>query len=266
MIVLTGCANGPKDRLVDATNIARPAGLSLSWVHGGNFTLAAFTRLPDPNQPVTVYIEGDGLAWITRTQVSNDPTPRIPMGLELAALDPGPNVAYLARPCQYVGVGSNPHCIPALWSNARFSEQVIMAMDQAIDAMVPPSHGPLHLVGYSGGAAVALLVAARRSDVASIRTVAGNVDNGAVIALHKVSPMPASLDPAEAAPLLTAIPQIHYVGEEDETVPPVIAESYARKAGTRRCITVHEVPEATHRGGWAEFWPDLVKNLPKCRE
>lgn len=265
MIVLTGCANGPKDRLVDATTIAGPAGLSLSWVHGGNFTLAAFSRFSDPNQPVTVYIEGDGLAWITRTQVSGDPTPRTPMGLKLAALDPSPNVVYLARPCQYAGVGSNPHCLPALWSDARFSEQVIVAMDQAIDAIAPPNHRPIHLVGYSGGAAVALLIAARRSDVASIRTVAGNVDNGAVIALHKVSPMPMSLDPADVASVLVSTPQIHYAGKDDEIVSSAISESYAQKAGDQRCIVIKKISGATHNSGWTEVWPRVVRNMPGCR-
>lgn len=227
--------------------------------------MAAFTRFSDLTQPISIYIEGDGLAWITRTQVSNDPTPRTPIGLKLAALDPAPNVAYLARPCQYAGVGSNPSCIPALWSDARFSEQVILAIDQAIDAIVPPNHGPIHLVGYSGGAAVALLVTARRSDVASIRTVAGNVDNGAVIALHQVSSMPISLDPADVAPVLVTIPQVHYTGKADETIPPVVAEGYAQKAGSHRCITLREVPEATHKTGWLRIWPEVVKDMPECR-
>lgn len=258
--------NSTMDRLVSATDIARPANSSLSWVKGGGFTLAAFTCLTDPRQPVTVYIEGDGLAWITRTQISTDPTPRTPLGLELAALDPGPNVVYLARPCQYTGIGSNPHCVPAIWSDARFSEEVIAAMNQAVDVVVPPNHGQLNLVGYSGGAAVALLVTARRNDVAGVRTVAGNVDNGAVIALHRVSPMLASLDPADVAPALVTIPQIHYVGEEDEIIPPVIAESYALKAENRRCITIRVVPMATHATGWDEVWPKVVADRPRCKK
>lgn len=265
-IQLAGCADSLGTRLETARDIARPAGLSLSWVKGGDFTLATFTRLTDPNQPVTVYIEGDGLAWITRTQVSSDPTPRTPTGLKLAALDPGPNVVYLARPCQYKGVGTNLHCKPPIWSDARFSESVIAATSKVIDETAAKERKPLHLVGYSGGAAVALLVAARRTDIVSIRTVAGNVDNRAVIALHRVSPMPASLDPADVASSLAGIPQIHYVGEEDGIVPPAIAESYARKAGPRRCIAIHMVPGLTHATGWTEVWPRVVRDMPGCGE
>lgn len=264
-IQLAGCADSLGTRLETARDIARPAGLSLSWVKGGDFTLATFTRLTDPNQPVTVYIEGDGLAWITRTQVSPDPTPRTPTGLTLAALDPGPNVVYLARPCQYKGVGTNLHCKSPVWSDARFSESVIAATSKAIDETAAKERQSLHLVGYSGGAAVALLVAARRTDIASIRTVAGNVDNRAVIALHRVSPMPASLDPADVASSLAGIPQIHYVGEEDGIVPPAIAESYARKAGPRRCITVRNIPGAAHDRGWAKIWFHEASIIPACR-
>lgn len=264
-IVLAGCSSYQADRLSTATHIAEPAGLTLSWVKGGDFTLAAFTRLTDPARSIVIYIEGDGLAWLTRTRLSTDPTPRSPMGLKLAALDGGPNVVYLARPCQYTGVGINPRCGPALWSDARFSGEVIEAMNRAIDAVVPSDHGGLELVGYSGGAAVAVLMAARRQDVVSIRTVAGNLDSVAVNELHGVSPMPASLNPADVAPALAALPQVHYVGEDDTVVPPVIAQGYAAKAGDRRCIVIHVVPGITHSEGWTRIWPKTMDDPPRCR-
>lgn len=264
-VILAGCADFRTDRLATATDIARPAGLTLSWVEGGNFTLAAFIRLTDPAQPLAVYIEGDGSVWLTRTRLSSDPTPRLPMGLKLAALDPIPNIVYLARPCQYTGIGINPRCKPSLWSDARFSEEVIKSVTLAIDAVVPPNHGNLDLVGYSGGAAVALLVAARRQDVASIRTVAGNLDSVAVNELHDVSPMQASLNPADMATALAGLPQIHYVGENDEIVPPIIAQRYAVKAGDRRCIEIQIVPRVTHNEGWTEIWSKAAMVPPRCR-
>lgn len=263
-ILGTACADSPEKRLATAAEIAHPSGLALSWIRGGDFTLAAFMRLSNPKGPVTVYIEGDGLAWITRTQVSSNPTPRSPMGLRLAALDPGSNVVYLARPCQYTGVGTNPHCTADLWSGARFSEDVIGSLNLAIDVILPQDHGPLGLVGYSGGGAVALLVAARRHDVGSVRTVAGNLDSGAVTELHAVTPLVASLDPADAAPALAGLPQIHYVGGKDTVVPPAISESYIRKAGDDRCISVRVLPDASHDRGWTEAWPGLVTATPRC--
>lgn len=139
-------------------------------------------------------------------------------------------------------------------------------MNQAIDTVVRKQRQPFDLVVYSGSATVALLVAARRSDVASICTVAGNIDNRTAIALHQVSPMPVSLAPVDMAQALAAIPQIHYVGDGDNVVPPDVAESYARKAEARRCIAVRVVPKATHVGGWAEFWPRAVSERPRYRQ
>jgi hypothetical protein len=49
---------------------------------------------------LTVYIEGDGFAWLSRSQASYDPSPLNPVGLELALRHPLGESAYLARTCQ----------------------------------------------------------------------------------------------------------------------------------------------------------------------
>ena len=51
---------------------------------------------------LSVYIEGDGLPWATRTELSDDPSPRSARVLKLAVQDNAMNAAYLARPCQYL--------------------------------------------------------------------------------------------------------------------------------------------------------------------
>lgn len=61
--MLAACA-GREARLDTAAAIARQGGLQPVTVAGQPFTLAAFIRNPDPAQPVVVYIEGDGLAWV----------------------------------------------------------------------------------------------------------------------------------------------------------------------------------------------------------
>ena len=59
-----------------------------------------------PVDEVHVYIEGDGYAWATTTDPSDDPTPINPLALRLAAVDDAPNVLYLARPCQFRPAGT----------------------------------------------------------------------------------------------------------------------------------------------------------------
>ena len=123
---------------------------------------------------------------------SANPTPRNPLGLRLAAIDPGKNVLYLARPCQYINFKSERSCKVSYWTLKRFSKEVIIAVNEAIDKMVLKARVErIHLVGYSGGGAVAALVAASRKDVSSLRTLAGYMDH---VSLNKevgVSPLKA---------------------------------------------------------------------------
>ena len=226
--------------------------------------LTTFARITDPHAPIDVYVEGDGLAWLSRTEVSLDPTPREAMGLALAAADPGPNVVYLARPCQFTPRAKNPTCGIAYWTGKRFAPEVIAAMGQAVDQVVTQAPGQgVNLIGYSGGGAVAVLVAANRKDVVSIRTVAGNLDHAEVNRLAKVSPLSGSLNPIDIAPQLARIPQIHFSGGADTVVPPAIAERFRQAAGSP-CVAVRTIAGATHESGWRERWSELLREVPNC--
>ncbi|CAA7627306.1 Esterase/lipase/thioesterase [Candidatus Terasakiella magnetica] len=256
---LAGCAT--IDRDVNADSIAGPVGLKRMIVKTDPFVLTTFARIRDPGQPVTVYIEGDGLAWLSRSEVSLDPTPREAMGLALAAADPTPNVVYLARPCQFTARAKNPTCGIAYWTGKRFSPEVVASMNQAVDQIAAQVPGQkINLVGYSGGGAVAVLVAAGRKDVGSIRTVAGNLDHAEVNRLAKVSQLSGSINAIDVAAQVAKIPQIHFSGAADTTVPPVIAERFAGAVGTS-CARIKVVPGATHETGWRERWREL-QGLP----
>ncbi|EME69054.1 esterase/lipase/thioesterase [Paramagnetospirillum caucaseum] len=260
--LLAGCAT--LDRDANADGIAGPVGLKRMIVKTDPFVLTTFARIRDPGQPVTVYIEGDGLAWLSRSEVSLDPTPREAMGLALAAADPSPNVVYLARPCQFTARAKNPTCGIPYWTGKRFAPEVIAAMGQAVDQVAAQVPGQkINLVGYSGGGAVAVLVAAGRKDVASIRTVAGNLDHAEVNRLAKVSPLSGSLNTIDVAPQVAKIPQIHFSGAVDTTVPPVIAERFRQAAGSS-CVVVRTVPGASHETGWRERWRELLREVPGC--
>lgn len=262
---LSGCATlpSPAERSRHAEALAAAAGLVRGQVAVDGFMLTSFSRISRTDQPLTVYIEGDGFAWRTRSQPADDPTPLHPQALALAAADPSANVLYLARPCQFT---RGPRCAVPWWTSQRFAERVVAAMDQALTQYQRPLAGqPLHLVGYSGGAAIAALLAERRRDVASLRSVAGNLAVAQFNRLHKTSAMPQSLDPIDAAPALREVPQIHFYGEQDRVVPAPITLYFAAAVGGT-CVQVRAVPGLSHAGDWAARWPALLAQSPHCQQ
>ncbi|WMD21633.1 alpha/beta hydrolase [Achromobacter seleniivolatilans] len=263
ILLLAGCA---MDRVRNADELAAPSGLHREHIATGTFVLTAYTRIPRADRPLRVYIEGDGLAWITRTQPSADPTPRNAVGLTLAAQDASDNVAYLARPCQFTPMSLNPQCTPVWWTGKRFGIEIVNAMNAAIDRLAARAPGQrVELIGYSGGGALAVLLAARRHDVASIRTVAGNLDTEFVNQLHEVSAMPESLNPINEADRVAAIPQLHISGANDKIVPPSVAARFASATGPR-CVRTRTLNGLDHGGNWAAQWPALLSEAPVCSD
>lgn len=265
VLMLTGCAAMPifADRQEAAGLAAREKGFNRLNIRTASFQLAAYVRITRPGDPLTIYVEGDGAAWLSRTWRSDDPTPRKPFVLILAGMDPSPNVAYLARPGQYPAPDAPP-CDPAYWSGKRFAPEVVAAMNEAVETLRKEAKaGKIHLIGYSGGAAVAVLVAVKRTDVASLRTIAGNLNPDALNRHHGVSPLKGSLNPMDAAESLRNLPQRHFVGADDKVVPPFIARSFAKRLGDPDGRTVTEVPNAGHERGWREKWPDLLAIPPQ---
>ncbi|MEI7606441.1 MAG: PHB depolymerase family esterase [Rhodospirillaceae bacterium] len=248
-----------------AEQIASPAGLVRSEITTRMFLLTTFSRITDQTAPVAIYIEGDGFAWVSRTEPSTDPTPRNPVGLQLAARDTSPNVIYLARPCQYSK--GDPSCAVTFWTDRRFSAEVVASMDEAITIAIHSLRNQsIHLVGYSGGGGIAALIAHRRQDVASLRTVAGNIDHRLFTRLHDVTAMTGSQNPVDIASQLASLPQVHFVGDDDTIVPIQVAESFVRAIGDNRCATITRVANVTHGDGWPQVWDRVGLRLPQCRK
>jgi hypothetical protein len=248
-----------------ATKIASSAALHERVITAGLFNLTVWERAPMAGTPVDLYIEGDGLAWLDAHTKSLNPTPPSPLALQLAATDRAVNVIYLARPCQYTSWNGKGACPDLYWSHGRTAPEVIAAYQTALDNIKNTYHvSGFNLIGYSGGAAVAVLVAAERSDVLSLRTVAGNIDYTAFTTLHSISPMDASLNPVKAAPALTSLPQLHFIGGADTVVPAVIFNSWKQASGTSFCVQSVAVPDTSHEKGWVEKWPALLNTPLPC--
>lgn len=235
------------------------------------FVLTAY--LPRQSSPdhfgadkaLTVYIEGDGLAWITRSRPSPDPTPVAPIGLELAFSHSDLLVAYLARPCQYTMMGDNAVCGQKYWTTHRFAPEVIAAASHAIDILKKETGAAkIQLAGYSGGGAIAALVAAQRDDVVGLRTVAGNLDHALWTERHFIDPLNGSLNPVDVATRISHLPQLHFVGTEDKVIPRDIAESFITKQGAAKCSEIVSVKDVDHSHGWVEHWPELLSHPLPC--
>jgi hypothetical protein len=260
--MLTACDALDPNAHADA--LAKAAGLHRELINTNPFVLTAFARIARPDEPLRVYIEGDGQAWLSRTEPALDPTPRQAEGLALAAADSAPNVVYLARPCQFTPMAMNPRCGEPYWTSKRYAPEVTASLNEAVShyAAQLPGQG-IELVGYSGGGALAVLIAARRTDVTSIRTVAGNLDDELVNRLHDVSAMPQSENAIDDAGRVADIAQIHFSGGEDDIVPPVVAQRFAAAASTR-CARAMTIPGLAHDSDWSARWPALLAILPTC--
>jgi len=256
---LAGCAGSGGRYREKATALAAASGLSPTSLPAGPMHLAGFAR-GGPGEVLTVYIEGDGRAYSDRRTPSDDPTPAEPLGLILATRDPAPKLLVLARPGQYLSPDELARCDPLWWTLARYSPQVIAAVGEALDA-AKARYGAtrLRLRGYSGGGALAALVAAQRSDVDDIATIAANLDTDAWTSLHRVTPLILSRNPADAAAKAAGIPQTHYMGSNDTVTPPELCQRYLARlpAGApARCVVIEG---AGHHAGLVKAWEEIVR-------
>lgn len=266
-IALGGCYFDVQPlRVETAKRLAAPAFMLNRQIPADPFLLTAYERVHDRGAPATVYIEGDGVAWVSKSRPSLNPTPRNPVALHLATHDVSPNVIYLARPCQYIEWQEEYEaCDVRYWTGERFSPEIIAAMNEALDNIKRKYDVPsFNLVGFSGGGAVAALLAARRDDIDTLRTVAGNLDHVRLNEMHGVSQMPKSLNPAESAAKIAHIPQHHFIGEWDEVVTPAVYDSFRAAAGPSTCMRSSMVKRVDHETGWVNIWPTLLKAPLDC--
>jgi len=257
--VLTACQLTMLERYQLVEQPASEKGFLGQIVSTDAFNIMTWSRLSDPIQKLIIYIEGDGLAWKSRTQVSDDPTPINPLAFKLAQADPRNNVVYIARPCQFtMSQGFGQNCHQKYWSSHRFSKSVVQSMDEAISYWKGKTGAKsIELVGFSGGAAIAVLLAERRNDISLIRTVAGNLDHQRLHTHHHVTQLSGSLNPQNVD--LGTLPHIHYIGGKDKTIPPFIAQGFVEGQSCTSCGKIITLKNATHHQGWVENWPALLK-------
>jgi hypothetical protein len=249
---LSGCASVP-DRFDRA---AAAVGMLRIQVEGRGLRHAVYQPRAAPGRagPVHVYLTGDGTPYIRRTVPASDPTPRRPVILDLMAMDTAPRLL-LGRPC-YHGLAQTKGCTPALWTQARFGEQVVESMVAALERIVPEGRGIL-LIGFSGGGTLAVLIARRLPDVVGVVTLGANLNTDAWTDLHGYSRLILSENPVSMPRLPEDLMQLHLAGRHDRVVPPDLILPAAALLGGRSRV----LPDTTHRRGWRRHWPALLEEI-----
>ncbi len=258
-LALAGCTAPADDQRSENAGRIAGQGSLVSMPVSTTLPVRVWGRLAT-EEPVRIYIEGDGAAWRNSRQPSIDPTPHNPVALKLAAADSHGSVLYLGRPCQY---DANPArgCHFSEWTERRFAH--VAELEQAIQQLVSAER-KLILVGFSGGANMAVQLAARLPNVIGLVTVAGNLDTAAFTGYHRLRDEAFGHNTALLSGL-SDLPQLHYTGSEDAVIPPELTHLQLAPVSGSRCLNIHELPGVGHAGPWHIDWPALAALQQRCR-
>jgi len=266
--LLTSCKSIPtnQERSDSATSLASLNNWIRKDIDTGNFLIRSYLphNLTEHNT-LTIFIEGDGLAWLSKRKPSLDPTPVNNTVLKMALSHPESNAAYLARPCHF---NKTTNCSYRFWLKERFSPVVIRNMDSAVDQLKQRFDAKeLILIGYSGGGAIATLLASSRKDVTHLITLAGNLDHKTWTEHHQITPLIGSLNPIDYSSELqkNEVKQTHFIGSRDKIIPSFLTYRFANSQRNKR-INVIELEQFDHNCCWDSQWPKLWKGFIESRK
>lgn len=252
LLALNGCAAAGLQRHCPNCDVAH---IAVSSKLSPLLALSAI-KVPDETH-LHVYIEGDGQAWDRwRNLPSHDPTSRRLTALELMQLDQA-NALYLGRPC-YAVRPLPATCTPEAWTDGRYSEPVIAAMNEAL-SLIASEHSAteLVLIGHSGGGTIAMLLAQRRRDVAAVVTLAANLDHQAWTDWHGYFRLNSSLNAVDVD-LPAGTVRWHFAGGKDLVVP---ADLVAAAVRPDRHARMEVFERFDHTCCWSHVWPDILRDL-----
>ncbi|MBU6381253.1 MAG: hypothetical protein KGR21_02505 [Proteobacteria bacterium] len=236
-----------------------------------------------------VIIESDGASWrLDGYQAPPNPTPRSPMGLQMAMQSPARDrVLYLARPCQFQ-IDDQTHdqrCKDnRWWTDWRFHPQIVDRFKAAVVAQ-QALHGKdslLIFAGFSGGGTLATLLAMTfQSDklithdpdqVPGLKpiplpsvteaplcliTLASPLDLNQWAGHHRLTSFTDVPSGQQIAEALSSISSLHAYGDRDRKVPLESAGRFLSAENLRQ--RVHRFTEQSHDARWISVWPRLLE-------
>jgi pimeloyl-ACP methyl ester carboxylesterase len=253
-LILAGCAT-PAQRFAA---VAANHGFIASTVTGRPFEHWLYanrlTTLATADKVLHVYLDGDGTPWEHESWPSDDPTSRNPLILSLMAQDQTPSIL-LGRPC-YHGLNTTTFCNDSLWTSKRYAQEIVDSMVSALNSWLQKqSVKKVVLIGYSGGGALAVLMADKIPAVQTVVTFAANLDVEAWSKAQGYPTLNESLNPITQKKLPSRIKQLHLAGAEDDIVPAEVVKSYA----DQQHAAYHVFPDFDHQCCWEEAWPTILQ-------
>lgn len=257
----SGCSPTTLELHQETSALANQKNWTYNVIKAEKFSISSYIPQNHTNnsEHLTIFIEGDGFAWIDKYTPSDNPTAKNPIALKVALRHHKDNSAYLGRVCQNVLDKDWFTCNEKYWTSDRFSPEVIEAMNTAVSSLKRTFNAQdITLIGYSGGGVVALLVASQRQDIVKVITLAGNIDTDTWTQYHHISTLHGS-NPALLHEKLSSIEQLHFVGSKDTIVPLVISQSYVKYYPKDKEPRIKIVEGFTHNCCWENievYWEE----------
>lgn len=226
------------------------------WIDGDKYRHWVVYKPGKPNSVLRVYIGGDGRPWVLGRYVNDDPTPKNPISLKLMALDANASL-FLGRPCYH---GLEAVCGSELWTHARYSKNVAKSMKSALESFLEGDSGRgfdrVDLIGFSGGGALATIIAQELKASSKLVTIAGNLDHDSWTQSFGYLPLVDSVNPIDIQNI-KSLPALHVAGEQDRNIDISLTRAFVERHGGRLLV----VPEVDHACCWVEVWPDILKEI-----
>jgi dienelactone hydrolase len=207
-----------------------------------------------------VFIEGDGRPWSDSGQEpTDDPTPDHALAYELMVRTPA-HAFYVSRPCYFQIADEN--CTSNIWTSDRYSREVIESIVAALSQVLESSK-PITVVGYSGGAAIAHLVALELPLVDTVISVAGLFDTDRWTSHHGYEPLINSLNPATTRRRESTM-YVYLHGEQDRNVPISHLDDISKDADNVILVSFESYGHVCcWVKNWEHTWRDEINVIPQ---
>ena len=204
-----------------------------------------------------IFLEGDGQPYKSESIINTNPTTRNPLSLKLMAKTDF-FALYVNRPC-YGLRELSLNCSEDYWTSARYSQEILDSLNQGLDILKDTYKlNRFILVGHSGGGTLAFLLAAKRTDILSLVTIAPNLDHRAWSEFYGYPVLEDSLNPINFMPISVQYKITVLIGEKDRSVSKNLVYDALKN---QKDAEIFRFAEHSHQKGWEDNWLAILKAL-----